>query len=272
MAEHAGDPVLFIHSTGFTSRQWRKLAALVAPTHPVVAPDLIGYGASAPWPTGKPFHFREDVSWLASHIDGATPTPIRVHLVGHSDGGLLALQLALAHPGWIRSISVYEPVSFGVLDERTDAEARRILDRVRRPFDATREGADEAWLADFVDWWNGPGAWAALPEPTKASFRSVGWKASEEVRTLSSDTTSLGTYATIAAPTLLLGGSETPMPERRVVEKLASALPNAALRIFEGAGHMGPITHAEAVNQAIADHIGSTERGGTLRSKRGDSS
>lgn len=33
-------PVLLVHSSGFTSRQWRKLGELLAPRHRVIAPDL----------------------------------------------------------------------------------------------------------------------------------------------------------------------------------------------------------------------------------------
>ncbi|MDB4955747.1 MAG: alpha/beta hydrolase fold protein [Myxococcales bacterium] len=235
---------ILIHSGGFSSRQWRRLAEGLAPTHEVIAPDLIGYGAARAWPTGKPFHFRQDVAALESLLDEPA------HLVGHSYGGLIALHLALARPAAIRSLALYEPVAFGVLDEPADHEAREALDVVSRDF-----GDGEAWLAQFVNWWNGPNAWAALPAETQASFRAVGWKLFQEVITLMEDPTDRATYATIAAPTLLLGGERSPFPEKRVLEKLAAALPSAELRWFPDAGHMGPITHSPRVNAAILAHI-----------------
>ncbi|MGN6109542.1 MAG: alpha/beta fold hydrolase [Kofleriaceae bacterium] len=240
---------LLVHSGGFTSRQWRKLAAQLAPDHEVLAPDLIGYGAAGPWPVGEPFHFAQDVARLASLIEDEP-----AHLVGHSYGGLLVLQLALAHPERVRSIAVYEPVAFGVLDDR-DADARAVLDRVRAVYAPDADGVDEAWLASFVDWWNGPGAWARLGPETQASFRAVGWKLSQEVASLMADTTRAAGYARIAAPTLLLGGELTPLPERRTLERLAAALPDARLALFPGLGHMGPITHAAQINAAIAAHL-----------------
>jgi pimeloyl-ACP methyl ester carboxylesterase len=36
-------------------------------------------------------------------------------------------------------------------------------------------------------------------------------------------------------------------------------LPAARLAIVEGAGHMGPVTHAEVVNATIAQHIVESE-------------
>lgn len=246
------DSVLLIHSGGFTSRQWRKLAETLAPDFRVLAPDLLGYGSREPWPDGEPFHFRQDLELLLSLIDRP------VHLVGHSYGGFLALQLALARPELVRSIAAFEPVAFGILDEVEDADARVGLSLVKRTWDPDANGVDEAWLTAFVDWWNGPGAWTRLNEETRAAFRSVGWKVFQEVMTLAADRTSRETWATITAPSLFLGGATSPLTERRVVEKLGASLPHARAHFFPEVGHMGPITHASLVNAAIAEHLRST--------------
>jgi pimeloyl-ACP methyl ester carboxylesterase len=242
--------VLLIHSGGFTSRQWRKLAEKLAPQYEVLAPDLLGYGQSTPWPAGEPFHFRQDLELLESLL-GDRPA----HLVGHSYGGFLALQLALRQPGLVRSIAVYDPVAFGVLDDEADADARGALGNVRMDWRPDANGVDEEWLRSFIEWWNGPGAWERLPKETQGAFRSVGWKVFQEVMSLGADRTSRETYGTISAPALLLGGELTPFTEKRVVERLGAALPNATMHFVEGAGHMGPISHAAIVNPLIAEHI-----------------
>ena len=241
--------VLLVHSGGFTSRQWRRLAEELGKDHEVLSPDLIGYGAEARWPNGEPFHFEKDVERLAAVL-GDEPT----HLIGHSYGGLLVMQLALVRPP--RSIAVFEPVTFGVLDP-DDAGDRAALDAIGQlaVYTPDARGVDEAWLRSFVDWWQGTGAWNALAEDTRQAFRDVGWKLSEEVRSLSSDRTTRATYGTIAAPTLLLGGAKSQPAERRVLEHLAAALPAAELVMFDEMGHMGPITHAAKVNAAIAAHV-----------------
>ena len=240
-----GDPVVLVHSGGFTSRQWRKLAEALAPTQRVVAPDLTGYGASSPLAPGEPFEYREDVAALAGLIAELPPA----HVVGHSYGGLLALQLALARPEAVRSLALYEPVAFGILDAPEDADARANLEL------DVAEYTGEPWLAAFVDWWNGSGAWAHLAPEARDGFLRVGWKVYREVASLIADRTDRATYATIAVPTLLLGGERTPLAERRVLDKLARALPAARLERFADMGHMGPITHAAIVNAAIAAHV-----------------
>ena len=244
---------LLVHSGGFTSRQWRRLSEMLAPGYRVLAPDLLGYGAAGPWPYGEPFHYRQDLAFLESLI-GEEGEP--VHVVGHSYGGFLALQLALARPELVRSIAVYDPVAFGILDEVEDAGACRALEGVRRQWEPDAGGADEAWLAAFVDWWNGAGSWTRLPEETRAAFRTMGWKVFQEVMSLTEDRTDRATYATITAPALVMGGGNSPLTEQRVVEKLGAALPRATVRFFPGAGHMGPISHSALVNAAIAAHLG----------------
>jgi pimeloyl-ACP methyl ester carboxylesterase len=59
----------------------------------------------------------------------------------------------------------------------------------------------------------------------------------------------------LALPTLVLRGSDSQLPVQRICELLARTLPEARLETLEGAGHMCPITHADAVNRLIAAHI-----------------
>lgn len=244
-------PALLVHSGGLNSRQWRRLSDQLATERQVVAPDLLGYGADA-WPVGTPFHFHRDVDHIVAVLDSlAAPA----HLVGHSYGGLITLHAALARPDRVRSIAVYEPVTFGVLEPGEDDEALAALSQLA-PY---RVEDPDAWLAAFVDWWNGPGAWARLPTMTQAAFRATSWKLSEEVASLVTDTVGRAGYAAISAPTLVLAGRATQPAELAVIERLAAAIPHARRQLFDGMGHMGPITHAPAVNAAIAAHIASTE-------------
>lgn len=243
-------PALLVHSGGFTSRQWKLLRSVLERERTVAAPDLIGYGTER-YPVGTPFHFRQDVERLAGLL-ATFDEP--AHLVGHSYGGMLVLELAVAHPERVRSLAVYEPVAFGALDPVEDA---RTIATVRSlpAYQPDEHGVDERWLAFFVDWWNGDGAWARLPAASQAAFREAGWKLSQEVTSLVTDMTPCERYATIQAPTLVLAGDRTQPVERLVVERLVHALPRAALQLLAGAGHMGPLTHASAVNELVISHL-----------------
>jgi len=246
----AGVPVVCLHSGGFTSRQWKRLSSVLASTHRVVLPDLLGYGATGAWPKGAPFHYEQDVDAVLALL-ATLGEP--AHVVGHSYGGFVAAHVALRTP--VRSLSLYEPVTMSVLDPVDDRDALDSLYTVKQTWDADANGHDEGWFQSFVDWWNGPGAWAAMPEDARVAFRAVGQKLFYEVATLFADRTGRAGFAPLAnIPTLVMGGARTPMTERRTIERLA-ALTGAPLEILEDAGHMGPITHHARVNAAIAAHV-----------------
>lgn len=237
--------VVALHSSGMSGRQWRSLAERLGQEHRVVTPDFIGSGSNPRWPNDRPFHFREDVAEMAKLIASQSEP---VHLVGHSYGGFLVLQLLLdeATRARVRSIAVYDPVAFGVLaSERPDSEL---------PFDDAT-GGDEAWFRVFVEWWNGAGAWDALPPPSRAQFLKVGRKVYWEVKSLVFDETPASAYAPFGGRALVLNGARTPAPAKRVGEIVAASLPNSERIVVEGAGHMGPLTHATIVNDAIASHL-----------------
>ncbi len=252
-----GAPVLAVHSGGLSGRQWKRLGDRLGEGYRLIAPDLLGYAGSTPWPPDAPFHFRQDLAALDALVDRIGEP---VHLVGHSYGGFLALKLALARPLSVRRMALFEPVAFGVLDSHDDADALALLSRVGLDYHPQGpEGADDAWLAQFVEWWNGPGAWSGFGDDVKATFRRSGWKLFQEVVSLSADRTPRAAYGALPVPTLLLGAERSPMTERRVLDHLTAALPNARMEIFPGVGHMAPVTHAGRVNDAIALHLSSDD-------------
>jgi len=247
--------VLLLHSHGMSARQWRRLErALVERGDRAVVPDLLGHGSAPPWPDGVPVHFHHEVAALAPHL---TEAGERVHLIGHSYGGLLALQLAAAHPGAVASLAVYDPVAWGVIAGDDDPAVRADAARVHFGWsdDPDRQ---RAWFRGFVDYWQGVGAWDQLRPENRAEFERVGRVIHDGARALVADRTPASAYAGIAAPALLMTGTETPVTERRVVDVLAATLPRARLEVIEGAGHMGPLTHPEPIWRSILALLAST--------------
>lgn len=248
-----GAPVLAIHSSGLSVRQFKRLEAELAPTHRVILPELFGYGRSSRPDPSEPFHFVLDLLALERVVD-AIGEP--VHLVGHSYGGFLALLLAIHRPRSLRSIAVYEPVSFGVLRSKGEREALATLEELGedRPRPETPEAA-EAWLEAFVDYWNGPGGWRGMNDAVKASFRDAMPKLADEVRSLGADRTPHGAYASVEVPALLLGSERSTLAADRVLSILEATLPSARRIRIAGASHMGPVTHPAEVNAQIVAHL-----------------
>lgn len=256
----SGTPVVLLHSGGMSSRQWKKLGDLLEADHRVIAPDFLGSGDNPAWPDGEPFHFRLDVDAIEALVAGLGEP---AHVVGHSYGGLVAVTLARRRPELVRSLSLYDPVAFGVLSAAQDAEGLADLARIADApiFSDDAVGGGDAWFEAFVDYWNGPGSWRAMPAPARDAFLRVGRKVYLEVRSLTGDQTPASAYAGVGAPTLLLTGERTPRAARRVVELLCGAFPRGRSREIALAGHMGPITHAAEVNAAIAAHIAGARDG-----------
>ncbi|MFO0679401.1 MAG: alpha/beta hydrolase [Polyangiaceae bacterium] len=252
-----GELVVFLPSSGMSSRQWKKLAEDLGNTHRTLAVDLSGTGANPPWPADAPFHFHDDVAAVARLVDSVAGPATRFHVVGHSYGGLVGLTLARVLPSRILSIAAFEPVAMGILHDANDTEGLAELARVERNrafFDATT-GGTEPWMKAFVEYWNGEGAWDWLPDPAKASMLAVGRKVFLEVTSLLRDRTGLAAYRAIEAPASFLTGAVSPRAAGRVVELAAAGFVKGSSHRFEGVGHMAPVTNAALVNPVIAAHV-----------------
>jgi pimeloyl-ACP methyl ester carboxylesterase len=243
-----GEPVVLLHSHGLSGRQWRKLGGeLVTHDMRMLAVDLSGQGESEAWPEPRPFSFDVDVAAVAELVRTVQPA----HVIGHSYGGLIALHVSRAEPRTLRTLSLYDPVAFGVLDPVSDRDALAILDELDLSADDR-----EHWLRTFVEFWSGHGAWDALRNDARNEFRRVGWVIREGVRTLMQDRTPLSAYADLAVPTLLVSGEHSPLPARRVTDRLAQVMPHARRVVVPGIGHLGLVTHGGDVNPHFIAQLG----------------
>src|SRR5207248_8411073 len=101
VAAGAGTPVVFIHGLGASLYAWRKnLAPVMAAGYRVVALDLLGFGSS-----DKPAHGYTNTAYaqLVVALMDSLHLPDAV-LVGHSMGGAIAAELAIASPTRVRGL------------------------------------------------------------------------------------------------------------------------------------------------------------------------
>src|SRR5689334_14759771 len=91
--EGTGTPIVLLHSSGMSSRQWKGLARILSTKHRVLCPDFLGAGKSSAIP--DPFELTDDLellhAWTRTLGDD-------VRIGGHSYGGLIALRLAILDP------------------------------------------------------------------------------------------------------------------------------------------------------------------------------
>jgi Predicted hydrolases or acyltransferases (alpha/beta hydrolase superfamily) len=250
----SGTPVLCLHSSAGSSVQWKRLAAELERGYHVLAPDLHGHGGTSPWSRSRSMRLSDEVALLTPLVSGL-PAPI--HLVGHSYGGAVALKLALTMPERIRTLTLFEPVLFAFLGRLGAHAAYAEVSQVAEAcVSAVQAGRPAEAARAFVDYWNGAGSWAGLPDRQRVIIERSMPSVARHWDAVLGETMSLDDCARLRIPTLLLAGDRGPSPVRRVVDLLAGALPNAIHGVIAGAGHMAPVTHADAVNAAITAHLG----------------
>ena len=245
----AGTPVVMLHSSLSSKSQWTALAERLASRFRVIALDLCGYGDNALAATGASFTLDEEVRLVTDRLDHLGEAHTRVHLVGHSYGGLVALRFAQCRRDRVASLSLYEPVVFGMLDDKDTAlaDTRRLADSVSRLAAAgRRHDAAQA----FVDFWNGEGSYASLPLPARAGIARRVDKLPLDFQAARCWPLGPEDLRAIVAPTLLLTGSRSPAVVQRIHLLLSRALLNRRVGSFD-CGHMGPITDAYRVNPWI---------------------
>lgn len=230
--------VIALHCSGSSGRQWEAYRARLPAGTCLAAPDLLGSRPGEAWPADPALLLETEARRLAPLL---YTDPRGVHLVGHSYGGAVALELARRWPQRVRSLTLYEPVRFALLRGDGDGThwddivrvGRRIgaLTRVDRPHEAAEV---------FVDYWSGPGSWQALPATRREAVAARMPKVRAEFETLFADPVPLADHAALAMPLHLVCGTRSPAPARRVVLRLAGACRRATLATLP-LGHMGPL-------------------------------
>jgi pimeloyl-ACP methyl ester carboxylesterase len=155
-ARGSGDPVLFVHG-GLCADWFRDLLGrpeLAA--HRLIGYHRAGYGGSGALDgplgiRGQAAHARS----LLRHLGVA-----RAHVVGHSSGAAVALQLALDHPDAVRSLALLETALLAVPSGPFAGEA---IGRYRA---GDRAGAVDVWLRGVA----GPGYRATLDRVLPGAF------------------------------------------------------------------------------------------------------
>ncbi len=229
-----GDRALvFLHEGLGSIAQWKDLPARMANATglPALVYDRLGHGASDPWPE-RPTLARFD--W---EVQEALPRLLRAHgilrpiLLGHSDGGTLALQFAATFPEMplgVLSLAAHvlseEPCLEGIRRALQTFPREGVLPRLGR-YHADPQAVVDLWSKSWLD-----------PEARDWDMRPQ--------------------LPRIQAPTLVIQGAEDPYGTVTQVESLQRGLggPRASLWIG-GCGHVPQVQAASLVVPAMVQFI-----------------
>jgi pimeloyl-ACP methyl ester carboxylesterase len=178
-----------------------------------------------------------------------------MHLVGWSNGGRMALDLALAQPQRVRTLTMIEPAAWWLVTD-SDESARQFADFVSRC--AGCELNDDAVVEEFlltagfaegVDFRQLPqwDFWSSCRQ-------SLSWYGE---RTQRSAAAGIEGFERLPIPVLLVRGTSTAPWLRAVVDLLADRLPIATVVDLQG-GHACLLESAEAFVAALRTHTENT--------------
>jgi pimeloyl-ACP methyl ester carboxylesterase len=239
-----GTPMLLLHGSASSSAMWMPVINALKSRFRLLAPDLIGYGRTDPWPDGYVFGLEDElrlIEPLIEHLPGGA------HVVAHSYGGVVALALARAGRVAIRSLILIEPVAFQML--HGDPQAWVEFERFSNGFaDPMAKGDVEGAMRHFVDYWSSAGSWDAMDEGSRVTMRRVAPKIMHEFHAASADPL-VDTLRSVAFPVRLIAGDKSPLTVRRIAALIAERLPNASLDVVAGANHLLPSTHHRVLSE-----------------------
>jgi pimeloyl-ACP methyl ester carboxylesterase len=229
----AGAPLLLIMGMSGTRLHWgESFLCELERSFDVIAYDHRGVGDSSR--VEAPFTIAEladDAAGLLAEVGWES-----AHVVGISMGGMVAQELALRHPDRLRTLTLGCTYAGGASQRVTEPAVVAELMQSWRSGD--REQAIRTGFAVNVSQ-----PYAADPEHY-AAFRRTALATPvavavimEQMRAISSHDTS-ARLGSIAAPTLVVHGTDDRMLPAENAPWIAAAIPGARLELMEGVGHL----------------------------------
>jgi len=242
MERGAGPAVIFLHGIGGDAQSWLPELVALSGRCRAIAWDMPGYGGS---PALSEMTFAALANALEELLDKLEIG--RAHLVGHSIGGMVALEFAARFPGRVASLVLYATSpAFG----KPGGEWQQEFLKARlAPLDAGRRMADlapsivESLVGDDPDPDGITRATATMSRVHEAAYRA----AMQCLVTFDRRDALAG----IAVPTLVLAGEKDDNAPAAMMERMAAKIPGARFQVIPGAGHLAHFEQPEAFHAAL---------------------
>jgi pimeloyl-ACP methyl ester carboxylesterase len=222
-----GSPVILLHGGLANLEYWGNQIEALAPHHTVIVMDSRGHGRSTR--DARPYGYdlmADDVMALMDALKVA-----KTDIVGWSDGGILALDLAMRHPERVGRIFAFgaNTDTSGVIDgvEKNPTFAAYI-ERAGHEYEARSATPKE--YAAFVEQISK--MWASQPNWTDAQLKAI------------------------TAPVLVVDGDHDEGIKREHTEHIAATIPGAGLLILPNASHFAFLQDPGLFNYAILHFLG----------------
>lgn len=247
----SSEPVALVHGSFVDHTTFDRLAVVLDRSLRVLRYDRRGYGASPP--VAERYALASDARDLAALLETLDLHP--AHLVGHSFGAIVALELGLERPELVRGLVLHEPPLYGLLasDAPGLAEAREASEGAMRLVAA---GEPRAAARRFIEEIGmGSGDWDRLGPAVQAVLARHAPRALAEFESGAMFRADLERLRGLDLPVLVTSGSSTRPLFASIADRLAAELPNARRRVLEGTGHVPQLTEPALFGGAILEFL-----------------
>jgi pimeloyl-ACP methyl ester carboxylesterase len=239
-----GEPLVLVHGSWTDHHSWDLVARGLAESFQVTVYDRSGHTLSPRRPTGTTRRMDEDDLVALVESIGVGP----VHLVGNSYGASIVLGVAARRPDLVRAAAVHEPPLLAVVERDPAlaplaAGARADLERVGALIRAGDVDGGLRFFAEEVAL--GPGAWDQLPEGLRRSMAANQRTFLDMLDDPAWAELDLATLRRVDVPIQLSVGDESPRWLLTVASVVRAELPGVTNALYQGAGHIPQITHAD---------------------------
>lgn len=244
-----GEPLLFIHAGVADSRMWDEQLPAFTRLYRIIRFDQRGFGRSS-FPAG-PFASYKDPALLLDALGIE-----KVHVIGSSFGGKVALDFALAYPAKVTSLTLVAPSVDG---HKASPEVQQFGEEEEALLEqGDLAGATELNLRMWVD---GPRRSPQQVDPVvRQRVREMQYHAftvpipetTEDIPLVPPAITRL---AELHMPTLLIVGDHDLPDKIDLTRQLAAEIPQSRLAIIPGVAHMVNMEKPEEFNSLVLDFL-----------------
>jgi pimeloyl-ACP methyl ester carboxylesterase len=255
----SGPLLLLIHGQLCDHRFWWAQMGSLAKRYRVIAPSLRHY-----WPdhcdeTSATFTTHQHALDLGALIDALGEGP--VDLCGHSRGGYVAFRVAQLFPEKVRALVLADPggpvdISDDPAQEAMPPAPTPIDDLMPIVVDRLKANDVDGGLALFFDVVQGKGAWSQSPEPFRVMARSNAMTLlAQAIFEPRRKPITLAQIRAVAAPTLLIGGAQSPSPFPGILSAFERSLATSSRITIADASHAMNIQDPTAFNEAVLGFV-----------------
>jgi pyruvate dehydrogenase E2 component (dihydrolipoamide acetyltransferase) len=246
LGEGEGVPIVLIHGFGGDLNNWQFNQEALAAGRPTYAIDLPGHGGSNKELGPGRVHVGALAGAVVDFMDAKGIT--KAHLVGHSLGGAIALDLALNHRDRVASVTVICSAGLGpeidmvYIDGFMAAKRRKQLQPVLEMLVADPAMVSHEMIEDVLKFKRLDGVETALNRIIEGTF--AGGRQALQLT---------GRLGELTMPVQVIWGRQ----DRVIPVSHSEDLPSRIqVRVFDDAGHMVHMEKAAEVNQLIERFVG----------------